>query len=315
MQFRLLFKFLRFRLRQISRLLKDTGYFISVFLFIILLAIFFGLSKLSSEQSFLFIPIYLALSLPFHFKRTDNSFLLKLAVPKKVIWAIGYNLIVFPVTILLLYNLQWRVALFGHVLATLTTFLPNSFSIKQRFSGNSRVVALIPNHLFEWKSFFRRRKFTFLIYYLLTASLCFSVIAESIGILILLAILSEVYNRFEPKELMEIYPDKSPFLWSKLKAHSLFIHLTFLPLYILFAVFHYQFWYLLVFLIILAELSLCFCLLYKYSQIQTSNLNVHNQFPFAVFFIASILFLPIGCLFIFLYWTKTKQALPDYVRG
>src|SRR5699024_5703791 len=128
-------------------------------------------------------------------------------------------------------------------------------------------------------------------------------------ILFLLGFLPEVYNQLESKELIEIYSTNSSFLSSKLKDHSVFIQLLFLPLYLLFVVFHYQFWYLLIYLIIIFELSFCFGLFYNYSQIQISNSNIHNHFPFALFFIVFIVFFPIGCFIIYLYWTKAQKMV------
>lgn len=315
MQSHILSKFIQFRLKQVCRLLKEVGYFRTIFLALLLLIAFIGFSKLIAEQALLLIPIYLALCLSLHFSRKDNSFLRKLAIPRKVVWATEYNLIVFSFTILLVYYQQWQVALLGHILATLIIFISNSIAIKQISLEKERIIALIPEHLFEWKSYFRKRKYTFLIYYLLTAFLSFSFFAQLIGILILLAFLPEVYNHLESKELIETYPNKASFLSAKLKDHSFFIHILFLPLYLLFIVFHYQLWYLLIFLVLLVELSVCFGLLYKYSQIYIAKTNVHNQLPFAIFFIASILFFPIGCFFIYLYWTKAQEMLAVYDKN
>lgn len=302
-------KFIQFRFKQIGRSLKEVGIVRTIIIFAFLVATFIGFSKLIIERNLLLIPIYLALSLPFHLSRKDQSFLRKLTIPIKIVWATEYNLIAVPFTIFFAINQQWQLVLLGHLLTTLIIFIPNSIVAKQSSLGREKFITLIPKHLFEWRSYFRKRKYMFSIPYLLTLALSFSLFAQFIGILFLLGFLPEVYNQLESKELIEIYSTNSSFLSSKLKDHSVFIQLLFLPLYLLFVVFHYQFWYLLIYLIIIVELSVCFGLLYKYSRIQISKSNIHNQLPFAIFFIASIVFFPIGCFIIYLYWTKAQKMV------
>src|SRR5699024_1381405 len=186
-------KFIQFRFKQIGRSLKEVGIVRTIIIFAFLVATFIGFSKLIIERNLLLIPIYLALSLPFHLSRKDQLFLRNFTIHQ-----------------------QWQLVLLCHLLTTLIIFIPNSSVAKQSSLGREKFITLIPKHLFEWRSYSRKRKYMFSIPYLLTLALSFSLFAQFIGILFLLGFLPEVYNQLESKELIEIYPTNSYFLSSNL---------------------------------------------------------------------------------------------------
>lgn len=310
----LLLKFLQFRIKQVSRLFAELG-LVRLFLLITVLLVFIGFKATDlPEQAFLLVLFYLLLILPFHFSREDHTFLRKLALPKEAFFAAEYNVLVFPYSVLLMYKQRWEAILLGHILVTLFIFIP-SITINKKRSTNSLLTKSIPKHLFEWRCYLRQRKVFFLVCYFLTILLSFYSYVVPIGILIFLTAMPEVYNHLESKEVIETYPKYSSFLRTKLKDHSLFIHLLFLPLYLLFLVFHYEIWYILVVLLLIIESSVCFCLFYKYSRFNSSTSVIHNQIPFAIFFISLLLFFPIGIFFVYLYWRKVHKTLPEYVRN
>jgi hypothetical protein len=310
----LLLKFLEFRLKQIGRLLKEVGIIRVLLLITIVLGfLLFQLNELP-EQNILLILFYPLLILPYHLSRKDHAFLRKLDLSEKTFFAIEYNSLALLYSLLLAYNLRWTTILAGHILVTLIIFLPAP-TVKKKRSVNSRLIKWIPGHLFEWRCYFRQHKLSFGGCYLLTGLLSFYTYAIPVGIFIFLTAMPDIFKHVEPKEFIETYPGNTAFVWSKIKGHSLFVHLLLSPLYFLFIIFHSQMWFLLVLLLLIVEFSVCFCLLYKYSRFHISTCEVHNQIPFAIFLMALILFFPVGIFLLYLCWKKTENVLPEYVKN
>lgn len=308
-------KILIFRLKQLWRLFKQVG-FGRIFLLAIIITSFlvFELPDLISGNGLLAVLIYPLIILPIHLLRKDQGFLRKLALSKVGILAGEYHSLVLPYSLFLVYFQQWLAIFLGHLLITIILFLP-SIKVEKKYQGNSQFFKWIPVHLFEWRSYFRQRKFFLFIFFALAGILSSYAIAIPVAILILVASFSEAFTHLESKELIETYPRNSNFLWSKLKDHSTFIHLLFLPFYALFLLFHLELWYTLVLLLIITECSICFCLLYKYSWFGHDKSEIHNQIPFVIFFISTIFFFPIGIAFLYFYWKKAINALPVYVKA
>lgn len=308
-------KILIFRLKQLWRLFKQVG-FVRIFLLAIVVVGFlvFELPNLISNNDFLAVLIYPSIILPIHLLRKDQGFLRKLYFQKEAILAGEYNTLALPFSLFLAFFQQWPAIFIGHFLISIILFLP-SIKVEKRYRSNSQFINWIPVKLFEWRSYMRQRKYFLLVLFVITALLSAYAIAMSIAILILVAGFSEAFTHIESKELIESYPRNSNFLWSKLKDHSIFIHLLFLPCYALFLLFHLELWYILVLLLIIIECTICFCLLYKYSWFGYAKSSIHNQVSFVIFFISTILFFPIGIAFLYIYWRKAIKALPEYVKN
>ncbi|MEL7834674.1 hypothetical protein [Fodinibius sp. Rm-B-1B1-1] len=306
-------KILIFRLKQLWRLFKQVGFARTFLLVIITSLLVFELPDLISGNGLLAVLIYPLIILPIHLLRKDQSFLRKLDLQKEIIFAGEYHSLILPYSLFLVYFQQWSAIVFGHLLITLILFLP-SLKVEKKYQGNSPFIKWIPVNLFEWRSYMRQRKFFLLFSFVFMVLLSSNAIAISVAMLILAASFSEAFTHLESKELIEAYPRNSNFLWAKLKDHSMFIHLLFLPFYVLFLLFHLELWYILVLLLIITECSICFCLLYKYSWFGQAKSEIHNQIPFVIFFISTILFFPIGIAFLYFYWKKAINALPEYVK-
>lgn len=311
----LVLKILIFRLKQLWRLLKQVG-FVRIVLLAIILAGFlvFELPGLISGNGLLAVLIYPLIILPIHLLRKDQAFLRKLDLPKEVIFAGEYHFLILLYSLFLVYFQQWLAIFLGHLLITIILFLPSA-KLEKKYQDNSPFIKWIPVNLFEWRSYLRQRKFFLLFGFAFIALLSSYAVAMSVAILILVASFSEAFTHLESKELIEAYPRNSNFLWSKSKDHSTFIHLLFLPFYALFLFFHLELWYILVLILIIIECSICFCLFYKYSWFGYSKSEIHNQIPFVIFFISTILFFPIGIAFLYFYWKKAINALPDHVNN
>jgi len=308
-------KILIFRLKQLWRLFKQVG-FVRIILLASIIAGFlaFELPDLISGSGLLLVLIYPLIILPIHLLRKDQGFLRKLNVSKEVILAGEYHALSLLYSLFLVFFQQWLAIFLGHLLITIVLFIP-SIKVEKKYRDNNQSIKWVPVNLFEWRSYFRQRKFFLFICFVLAGLLSTYAIAIPIAILLLVASFSEAFTHIESKELIESYPRNSNFLWSKLKDHSIFIHLLFLPFYALFMLFHLELWYILVLLLIIIECSICFCLLFKYSWFGYAKSEIHNQIPFAIFFISTILFFPVGIAFLYFYWKKAIKALPVYVKN
>jgi hypothetical protein len=293
--------------------MKEVGFFRTFLLAIIVSLLLFELTNSISANHFLALLIYPVIIISTHLLRADHGFLRKLKYAKEIILAGEYNLLVLPLSLFLLYNQLWLAVFFGHLLIMLIIHLPFTGN-KKRETRDSRFVSWIPVNLFEWRSYFRQRWLFLLICFVFTALLSPNALAMSLAILVLGSIFSEAFAYLESKELIDAYPVSSHFLWSKVKDHSVFIHLLFLPVYSLFLFFHPNLWYILVLLLAIIECSICFCLVYKYSRFGVSKSEVHNQIPFIIFYISTILFLPIGITFIYYHWKKATKVLSKYAK-
>lgn len=311
----IVFKILIFRLKQLWRLFKQVG-FVRVILLAIIIASFllFELPDLISANGLSAVLVYPLIILPIHLLRKDQGFLRKLDLPKETILAGEYHSLVLSYSFFLVYFQQWGAIFLGHLSITIILLFP-SIKVQKRYQDNSRLIKWIPVNLFEWRSYMRQRKFFLLFGFSFIVLISSYAIAMSIAILILAASFSEAFTHLESKELIEAYPRNSNFLWSKLKDHSVFIHLLYLPFYVLFLLFNLELWYILILLLIIIECSVCFCLLYKYSWFGFTESAIHNQIPFAVFFISTILFFPIGIGLLYFYWRKAINALPEYAEN
>ena len=308
-------KILIFRLKQLWRLFKQLGFARNLLLALLVSSfLVFELPDFISDNGLLAVLIYSFITLPIHLLRKDQNFLRKLDLPKEVIFAGEYHSLALPYSLFLIYFQQWSVILLGHVLITIILFLPSA-KAEKKYRSSGLFIKWIPIHLFEWRSYMRQRKFFLLFGFSFMVLLSSYAVAMSVAIFILVASFSEAFTHLESKELIEAYPRKSNFLWAKLKDHSVFIHLLFLPIYALFLFFHSETWYILVLLLIMIECSISFCLFFKYSWFGFAKSEIHNQLPFAIFYISTLLFFPIGIAFLYFYWKKAINALPEYVKA
>lgn len=310
MQFNFLYKFIHFRLKQIGRACKLAGWFSIVVMSLCLVGIFISIGFHLPSKTYFILPIYLLVTVPLQLTRCDHEFIQKLNYSKKIIMGSEYNLIVLPVTLILVCHIQIVIAIIGHILVSMVAIIPFKQNYSKRKLTNP-LVQWIPKRLFEWRCFFRRNKFFWPICYLLAILLSVYVFVIPLGLLIFMLTIPQMYNHLETKELIYNYPATNRFLWVKLRDHSLFIHILFTPLYLLFLLLHYNQWYILVFFIISIESVICFELAYKYAQINNTTYTVHNQLPSLLFF-GMILFFPAALLYIYFFWNKATKALHHY---
>lgn len=305
----ILSKFIWFRFKQVGRLLGDIGWVRTGVLVLLLSALFFNsLSNQLFNKPLLLILLYPSIILPFHLQRNDDVFLMQFPINKRWVYIAEYNLIMLPFTIVVAFFSHLYIVSAGHALASLVALIP-SYQKPKIHPGKKRLIKRIPYLLFEWRGFFRKYYLFFVFSYFAALLLSKHLFIVPLFILFWIVCFSEAFNHLESKEMIEEYPAEKSFLTSKLINHSVFIHLLFSPLYLLFLFFHYQVWYILILCIILAELSVVFFLYYKYSRVDLFESTVKNQLPYILFLAATILFFPIGVLLLYLYRNRAQSAL------
>ena len=302
------------RLRQVKRILQDIGFvylvLLSPLLFIAVLKIWEFLVKTESAYSLgLIISLFF---LVIHLNRKDGHFLPRLPISSFQACFSEYLLAWIPLAIIAGFAGNWQSPLFLLFSIFLISFIPPGWlktNISSRWSFQQT-----PKLAFEWRSGLRKHFFPIVVLYIAGLGLSFFTATLPIVAFLILTFLMTFYENLEPKELMEIFFDKGSFLWTKVKLHSSVLHLFFLPLYFLFMIFHYPYWYVLAFIIIFLQSVITFALFYKYAFYRPKRKKVSASTGNAIFLMCALfpLTFPISLAMLFIYGHKAKNNLAEY---
>lgn len=274
-----------------------------VLIFIVLSAM-----RVSEIHPIYLLFFYVICTIPLHLFRKDLLFLSQLEVDQKLVYLTEYNLIVVPFSLSILFTgFYWTIPI-GHILSTSVAFIPNNRP--QKFiSKKRRTLHWIPSHLFEWRTMFRNYYWGTLLSYFIGLLLSFSVYTLPALTFYWITFIAYAFNHVEPKEMIEVYNKRKGFILQKIKDHSLFFHILFVPHYCMFLVFHFQSWILLTVVILFAQLILLFCILFKYSYKLHDRILVGNPIPVTIFTFITIILLPVSLMILFNYWKKANAAI------
>lgn len=196
----------------------------------------------------------------YHIQRKDLRFVRKL-FPVNRSFIIFFEYLLFYLIALFLikdyqYDLGFGLSLFVLYLIAL---IP-SLKTKRVFSFD-----FISFHLFEIKSYIRRNlPFCVVLYALLVGS-TYHFFTFLLLLIILLDYISNIFLINEPKEIYTLYFSNYS-IKDKIKSYSMFFHLLFLPVYIIYIILHYKnLEYLLVFITVFQGF-LIERILYKYKN-------------------------------------------------
>ncbi len=305
---------LTLRLRQVKRILQDIGFVYLVLLSPLLFIAVLKAWEILVEIEWTYLPglIVLVLFLMIHLNRKDGHFLPRLPISAFQACFSEYLLAWFPLAVIAGFAGNWQsplVALIGIVfIAIIPPGLLKS-SIKSRWSFQQ-----IPPLAFEWRSGFRKHFIPIAFLYLAGLGLSYFTASLPLVAFFIATFLMTFHEKLEPKELMEIFFDKGSFLWVKIKLHSTVLHLFFLPLYLLFLVFHYPYWYVLVFIILFLQSIITFSIFYKYAHYRPKRKHVNASTPNAIFLMCALfpLTFPISLAMLLIYGQKAKNNLAQY---
>ncbi len=307
-----LLKFIiQFRFKQLFRMLKSVGWLL--LLAIPLFGVYFLgiLQAAKTTNAYVIAGVLSFILISIHFYRKDGRFLQHLNVSRRLIFLIEYNIALLPTTLplLIMYG-KWEIFLITHSVAFLIVFLNPGIFAKQ----NSKVRPIpnfIPIELFEWRSGLRQYFYYAIGLYVLGLVFC-NFIGTTLIVTILFGMMAvSFYEEIEPKELLENIHFKSNVINRKIGTHSALFHVLLLPQYLLFLLFHSNYWYLLLIAIMLSELLLLFAIFYKYAVYRPRRRRTFNQTATGLFLGGFLIpFLAPGSLwYLITFWRRAVKRI------
>lgn len=301
------------------RFLEDLGFLYLIVGLVILIPAMvpvIGLVKLKFG-GFIFLGIQLFLVFSIHSGRKDKNFLKMVAYKPLQIFITEYFLLSLPFILAISFTKYWYLSAFTLPICIIIPWLNISFAKKKL---NLVKIPLIPDSAFEWKSGLRMSYIYFILIWFAGAGLSFLVGAVPVAIIILNLISASFYMEGEPKLLLEVF-EKSPsrFIRFKIKQALKLFWLAALPLVLLFLIFHVEYWYVIVYIIVAATLLLVFSVLQKYAFYEENvNATTRNSlllfFAFLAFYVPFLIFLlPVMFMLAYRFYKKSLHNLSAHL--
>ncbi|MCP4439979.1 MAG: hypothetical protein GY810_13620 [Aureispira sp.] len=301
-----------FRAKQLFRVMKDLGVVLLLLMLPLLTVLVLRvLELLSTQNPFLVAGLIVFSLLSMHFVRQDIGLLKLLKAPLPVLFFTEYSLALLPFSLTVVFLGNWWTPIYMHAGLLLVSLLPASLYKKTTQKRSWLALEWIPLGLFEWRSGFRKYWGLIAFMYILGFILPHFMGTLFIVVFLLTMTFTSFFENLESKELIEILNDKNQLLTQKAWMMTRSFHLFLLPHYILFLIFHSQYWYLLLLLMIVTQLILLFSLCYKYTSYRPDSQRIYMQIPLA-FYAASMLipFLqPLGIIMVIYFWRKAQRNL------
>lgn len=301
--------FLQLRGRQLLRSFQEVGW---VYLLLVIpIAGIFVLILLEFLQS-TNLPIGSALFYPmivFFIQRSrkDLVFIEKIPISKTLLFGLEYNLLLLPLSILLLIVNKFELAILGHLLvSTLVMFFPLQKPSRSRLPLNW-FIPILSILLFEWRGTIRRYHFLFIGLYLMGCVLALHYFVYQLFALIMAGLIAATFKDLENKEILL----QQPSIERKWMYNSLFISVLLVPHGMIFL------WKSpdvpLVLLGIYAYLILfqTYCLCYKYAHYSPFKRTTNNGLATGFFMILAPIF-PVSIPITIYYYWQAKKSLKRY---
>ncbi|UHO40653.1 hypothetical protein H5J24_12250 [Chryseobacterium capnotolerans] len=244
----------------------------------------------------------------FHAERKDIPFLKKVFV-QNWRWIILLEVTIIY-TVLLLVNIHYkieRIGLISYLLITSLIFIPSRTKPWLSLEWN-----IVPNSLFEWKSFLRKNSWKAILGFIIVL---FSSYQPAVLIFIgafVLDFISHIYQPHESKEMLEMYFKKYT-LKEKIRKNTLFFNMLLLPTCFSFLILNpYQSLYILYYFAFM-NLYLLLMLVRKYKNYNHKNKDSdYNMGIYFEYFLCSMTIIP--ALFILKSGIKeANQNIKTYV--
>jgi hypothetical protein len=298
-----LFFIFRLRLRQAYRMLAEVGVlYLCVLLFFMSLMLLWWFSYLQKQQDWTTVAIPIAPALLVHFSRNDKAFLSHLNISKPILYSIEYLMANGMLIIALAFFQSYTTVLLALGITLCIPFLPQ---IKLRAAQQNWSYSFIPLTAYEWRMGFRFQGITLIFLYLfgLLASPFLGTLVLSVFLTML--VLPPFFDACEPKDWLN-----SKFsLWEKIYTHCILISLYFLPQYLLFLLFNFEYWYFAPILWVYSLLVMSFLVCYKYAAWSPNRLNVGIGTSAGVFTSMMLIpfVMPAGILMVLFYAKKARK--------
>lgn len=299
---------LQIRLKQAARALRGVGWMLVVALpmaGIFLFVIWDKLAGLAAWQASLLLGVmFLAL----HIQRKDLAFLRKCHRSVPLIVGIEYQLALLPMSI----PVAWlsgsaEILLWSHAAVALIAFLP---ARRSKDNGRTFQLTFLPSKQFEWLSGVRKQWLILVPIYLAGILLSGYIPGPLLSISFILLIALGFYDELESRMMLESAL-RSRFLLKKWGEHYRLFCLLLLPQIALFLIFHFQYWYLLLFILANAGILLGCAIFYKYSAYLPGRRSSNSQTPVSLLSLTLIIpFLaPLSLIALFILHRKARRRL------
>lgn len=282
--------------------------FISAFIFFIF---YFIYTKMDSDiEGYAIVVTYITIIGFYHRRRSDNNFIKLLYQKRFLIYLFEYTIFLSPLLILILLSLNFKLLILC-LLVIIIPFIP----CKNEISLNKAIKLFWGKwNSFEWFSGIRKSYISIIIYYIISLVLN---IYSNLSILCFLLILSHClyfYRDGEPIEFLCV-PELSTrkFLYIKIWNSIYYFHILSIPFYVVYLIYHIEYWYYLIILSLSSVISFSFFILYKYANFQMNKQNIGSDVILSIVFLLSLipLFIPIFLfVFIFLYKKSFNKLNP-----
>jgi hypothetical protein len=302
---------LQFRLKQFFRLLQSVGWGLLIIAlplaFVMLMVI---LDLIQKYDPWISSSVICLLLISTHFNRKDGNWLDHLFKKPSKLFLIEYNALLLPLSLLVFTFFGiWKTPLLTHFGACLVSFFPIFNKRKARNAGQG--LNSIPLEAFEIRTGIRRLFWMYLSIYLFGLAIS-KFVFGALAITILFGLfVTSFYDEMEPKEFIENIHFRTHLLNRKIIVHSLVFHILLSPHYLLFLIFHTQYWWLLLTAIIIAESFLLFAIVYKYAHYLPHQKKVYNSTSFSIYTLGFLVpfFLPASLYSLITQWRKAIKRI------
>jgi hypothetical protein len=309
-------KFVLLRLKQLFRVFKqDIGIGHLILLLPILIPFVLGVLQVVSTAENIAVAVFLLFMVgSIHWTRKDRFFLEQLAAPLFLFLFLDYILLCSPILFCIIFWAKWYNLLTFIGGALLISFIKPSYgSISNRKLLNLVSLKWIPLPLFEWRSGLRKDLFVFIFLYLIGLVFCYYPITIPVVLFLIALRITKFFHFFESKDLLLAVNKNQQLLKIKAFGSLKLFNGLMLPLYILFIIFHHNYQYLVVLLIIgiISQLLIVFSICLKYKSYRFHYNRVYSSTPMA-FFIACLplpFLWPIPIIMVIQFWKSAQQNL------
>lgn len=270
--------------------------------------VFGALIFIKLPEPFLYPILYFSIVLIFHINRKDIPFLKKIFIHRFKLIIFLESAVVY--TIFLMTNINYRIEKFGVIMfAALIVFCFFQPKSKQFPTLNWNFIS---NDLFEWKSYFRKNTWIFILTYIILILSAYHRATLILCGIFLLDYISHVYENNESKEMLEVYFKKFSFK-DKIYKNTVFFNLLLLPTYIGFLVLNStDSLYLLYYMLVMnSYFSLIITRKYKLYHHREKS-SYFSIAVFIEFFVYSVLIIP-AFIMIRLNSKEAQQNIKKYV--
>lgn len=270
--------YLRFRLRQLGRILYSAGWPGIIALPLLLVLGLQGMETMAKLPDWSILVLAILLIFSWHFRRKDSGFLNRTGFA--VGWVFGLEYAITAVLVVLPfigYAANWSMLPVVVACAFACGFIP-VLTVPQNLS--LPIIGLgLPGTLFEWRSALRRYGALFSLLWILSLATPFGIAVLLIVQLLWASFIPSVFEYQEPREVTIAVIVEGGGLFRHWLRHFGLQLAIFAPSLLLHLVFHPTYWYLAFIGLGFIALMLAFSIAYKYATWQPGRQRVMQSLP------------------------------------